>query len=147
MKKKRKPPVIRKGQRKPYIKATTQEMEERIEFVARCLVRQLSKMEIHKAIKLKFNIEWRMTDIYIAHARRYLQKQSRMSKEEAKDNGIGVLLDVIRTDPKQRVQAEKRLSEIFGYNAPVKLQPVGEDGIGPAEFIVHVSEKELPKAK
>jgi len=59
-------PIIRPGQWKPYVKATRQQIDERIGFVARLLRDGQTKSEIHEAVRQKFNVEWRQCDRYIA---------------------------------------------------------------------------------
>jgi hypothetical protein len=61
-----KPPVIRPGQRRPYVKGTLAQLDERPGFVARMLDTGATKTEIHAAVRQRFNIEWRQTDRYIA---------------------------------------------------------------------------------
>jgi len=58
----RKQPVIRPGQRKPYFKATRQQIDERIGYVARLLRAGKTKSKIHSAVREKFGIEWRQCD-------------------------------------------------------------------------------------
>jgi hypothetical protein len=59
-------PVIRPGQRKPYAKATHQQIDERIGFVSRLLRAGNTKMQIHRAVRSRFNVEWRQCDRYIS---------------------------------------------------------------------------------
>jgi hypothetical protein len=73
-----KPRVIRPGQRVPYRKGTQAEIDQRRGFVARMLDIGANKMQIHRLVRDKFNIEWRQCDRYIAwltrtHARGYCQ--------------------------------------------------------------------------
>ena len=126
---KRKPPIIRKGQKKPFKKATAEEVEERVEFTSRLVIRMYSKTEIHKCLKEKFDVEWRMVDIYIARAKKFLQKQANMSRDDAKQIGVNTLLDVMRTGkPSERTSAERRLAEIFGYDAPRQFRVTTPEG-------------------
>jgi len=60
------PPIIRLGQRKPYVKATRQQIDERIGFVSRLLRVGKTKTQIHRAVREKFTVEWRQCDRYIA---------------------------------------------------------------------------------
>lgn len=64
-------PVIRPGQRKPYRKATRQQIGERISYTVRLLRGGNSKTTIHRAMKAKYNVEWRQCDRYMACARRH----------------------------------------------------------------------------
>jgi hypothetical protein len=54
--------VIRPGQRKPYLKATRQQIDQRRGFVARMLHAGKTKLQIHRAVREKFNVEWRQCD-------------------------------------------------------------------------------------
>jgi hypothetical protein len=61
-----KPPITRPGQRKPYVKATRQQIDERRGYVARLLRAGKTKTQIHQAVRKKFSVEWRQCDRYIA---------------------------------------------------------------------------------
>ena len=61
-----KQPVIRPGQRQPYVKGTHRQIDERIGSVARLLRANASRSAIHRAVRQRFNIEWRQCDRYIA---------------------------------------------------------------------------------
>jgi hypothetical protein len=65
----KKQPIIRPGQRKPYVKGTRQQIDERIAFVAGLLRAGATKTEIHRAIREKFNVAWRQADRYVARVR------------------------------------------------------------------------------
>ena len=60
-----KPPTIRPGQRRPYVKGTLAQLDERHGFVGRMISSGARKMEIHRAVRERFNIEWRQCDRYI----------------------------------------------------------------------------------
>jgi hypothetical protein len=60
------PPIIRTGQRKPYVKGTSAQIDERRGYVARLLAKGLTKTQIHRAVRQRFNVEWRQCDRYIA---------------------------------------------------------------------------------
>jgi hypothetical protein len=59
-------PVIQPGQRKPYVKATRQQIDERIGFVSRMLRAGKTKTQIHRAVRETFHVEWRQCDRYIS---------------------------------------------------------------------------------
>lgn len=66
--------VIRPGQRKPYVKATCQQIDQRRGFVARMLHAGKTKSQIHRAVREKFNVEWRQCDrdiSWLARARAF----------------------------------------------------------------------------
>jgi hypothetical protein len=52
-------PTIRPGQRKPYAKATRQQIDERTQAAALLLHLGLAKTEIHRLSREKFGVEWR----------------------------------------------------------------------------------------
>jgi len=60
-----KSPVIRPGQKRPYVKGTQTQIDQRRGFVARMLYAGETKTEIHRAMRQRFNIEWRQCDRYI----------------------------------------------------------------------------------
>lgn len=60
------PGVIRPGQRKPYRKGTHAQIDQRRGHVARMLANGATKTAIHRAIRKKFNREWRTSDRDIA---------------------------------------------------------------------------------
>lgn len=60
-----KAPVIRRGQRRPYVKGTRTQIDQRRGFVARMLDDGATKTEIHRAVRENFNVEWRQCDRYI----------------------------------------------------------------------------------
>ncbi len=59
-------PIIRPGQRKPYVKATRQQIDERIGYITRLLRAGKTKTQIHQEVRERFNVEWRQCDRYIA---------------------------------------------------------------------------------
>jgi len=119
----KKKPVIRKGQKKPFIKGTNQQVEERIEYTATLVAKLYTKTEIHKAITEKYNLDWRTSDRYIGRAKLYLAKQAQMTSDAAKEVGVGVLLDVMRNGKaSERVAAARLWTDIFGLAAPVKTE-------------------------
>lgn len=131
-KKKATKPIVRTGQKKPFKKCTQQQVEERIEFTAGQLVRQVPKWKLAKELKKRYNLEFRQVADYIARSKKFLQKQASLTPQDAKEIGVNVLLDVFREGkPNERVQAEKCFREIFGYSAPTKIV----DSRHPAEAV------------
>ena len=68
--------IIRPGQRKPYVKATRQQIDQRRGFIARMLHAGKSKTQIHRAVRENFNVEWRQCDRYISWLTRVESKDS-----------------------------------------------------------------------
>jgi hypothetical protein len=61
--------TIRPGQRKPYAKATRQQIEERTQAAALLLFFGFGRTVIHGLFREKFGVEWRQTDRYMTRAR------------------------------------------------------------------------------
>ena len=57
---------IRPGQRHYYCKGSQGEIDQRRGFVARMLDAGATKTEIHRAVRDKFNVQWRQCDRYIS---------------------------------------------------------------------------------
>lgn len=62
-------PIVRKGQRKPYSKATASQIEQRIQAAGLLHFCGFSKTQIHQVFRERFGVEWRQTDRYMAYAR------------------------------------------------------------------------------
>lgn len=122
--------VIRPGQRKPFRKATARQIQERIEFVADLIVKEKTRCEIHRAVKRRYNVEYLNCDlIYVKRAREWLRERCNITAAQAKSKGLNVLVDVLRTgNNSERLKAERRLAEVFGYDAPRRMEVTGKDG-------------------
>ena len=59
---------IRKGQRRPYVKATRRQIELRIEAASLLWDLGYSKAQIHRVFRERYGVEWRQTDRYMARA-------------------------------------------------------------------------------
>ncbi len=88
-------PTIRAGQRKPYVKATREQIDERIGYVARLLRAGRTKTQIHRTVRARFNIEWRQCDRYIA----LLTRDDATFKTTAEPSGAHGLRTRPRVDP------------------------------------------------
>ncbi len=80
-----KQPTIRPGQRKPYVKGTQAQINERVGYVARLLGAGKTKTKIHRAIRKKFAVEWRQTDRYIALITRAKEPRLHGSRARTRD--------------------------------------------------------------
>lgn len=122
--------IVRPGQRKPFRKATARQIQERIEFVADLIVKEKTRCEIHRAVRRKYDIEYLNCDlIYVKRAREWLRDRCAITAAQAKSKGLNVLVDVLRTgNNSERLKAERRLAEVFGYDAPRRMEVTGKDG-------------------
>jgi len=62
-------PTIRKGQRKPYVRATREQIRERIRKAGQLLDLGMYKSEIHQLFREEYGVVWRQADRYMARAR------------------------------------------------------------------------------
>jgi hypothetical protein len=122
--------TVRPGQRKPYRKATLEEQARRVEYVAHLLVKEKTRCEIHRLVKHKFDIEYLQCDLtYVKRAKEWLKARCSITAAQAKMKGLNVLVDILRKGSNgDRLRAERRLAEIFGYDAPRKMEVTGKDG-------------------
>jgi hypothetical protein len=110
------------GQKSVGIKPTNQELSRRIEIVAKLFNKGATPSEIHRVCQQQFGVDWRTANRYVHRAKAYLQRVVDMDPKAAKALGMNVLLGVIRDgEPSARVAAERRWSEIWGYNAPTRV--------------------------
>jgi hypothetical protein len=69
MRNENKQPIVRPGQRKPYVKATRKEVRQRLNAAAALEYWYYEKSEIHWFFQFVFGVESRQTDRYLARAR------------------------------------------------------------------------------
>ena len=58
-------PIVRRGQKTPYVRGSQAQRDERVGFVARLLAAGARKMQLHRAVRQRFNIQWRQCDRYL----------------------------------------------------------------------------------
>jgi hypothetical protein len=102
--------------------------------VAGLLIKGWNRYEIHKKCCPQYDRDWHQIDIYISRAKELLREQSKMTPEDAKALGVGVLFRALRKGGNQSLAAERRLGEIFGYDAPRRAELTGVNG-GPLELL------------
>lgn len=127
----KKPPVIRRGQKKAYVKATNDEIERRVEETAFLLAAGSTKSDLHQAIGQKYNLHWRTVDIYIARARAFLLKQANKTRDEVRADAVNFYESILKnptSTTRERLQARTRLDEIYGIDAPRRTELSGPDG-------------------
>lgn len=128
----RKPPIVRKGQKKPYVKGTNDQLQERIEETAGLLAMGATKTEIHKVVGGKHNVVWRTVDIYIARARKWLEKQADRTQEQVRSESVNWYERQLKSSGaalRDKIKCRERLDEIYGIDAPKRQQistPEGE---------------------
>jgi hypothetical protein len=126
-----KTPVVRRGQVKPYVKATNAVIEQRVEEVAFLLARGASKTQMHETIGVKHNLHWRTVDVYIVRARKLLRDRSNRSREDVRGDAVAFYQSVLlsaKTTTVEKIKAQTRLDEIFGIDAPQRTELSGPEG-------------------
>jgi hypothetical protein len=97
-----KTPVIRRGQRRPYIKGTLAQIDQRRGFVARMLDAGATKTQIHSAVRQRFKIEWRQCDRYISWVSETRLPRTRTEHGQITDAGhYRQLLEIYQSAAKQ----------------------------------------------
>jgi len=71
-----KQPVIRKGQHKPYVKATRDQIQQRIGAAVVLRACRFQKPKIRRVFQKLFGVEWRQTERYMTRANAEIGKLS-----------------------------------------------------------------------
>lgn len=142
MKKSKPPTVVRKGQRKAYRKANSQEVAERVEQIVHMLGRHFTRTGIIRAFRLlneqakrdrkpsdqgyyTYDLDWRTIDAYISRAKEQIVHASNKTRDQAKQEAVAFYEGVIR-DPGSselaRHKARERLDDIYGVDAPKQFR-------------------------
>lgn len=75
----------------------------------------------------------------MVRAREQLHNQASLTKSEAMEIGLSVILGVIKTGkPGERIRAEERLASIMGYDAPKRSEYSGPGGLPIQTAQVHI---------
>lgn len=144
-----KPGIVRRGQKKPFVKSTVKEIDQWIEKIAADIVSGYTRGQLVRRYSNNCNKHWRTIDIYIVRARELLQKQADMTPEQARATGIGVLMKGLKSKKiDHNFRAEERLAKIFGYDQPSRQEISGPNG-NPIELLAgprplqHLSDADL----
>ena len=128
----KKPPVIRRGQRKPFIKATVEQINERIELVENLLGQGVKTGQIKRAIISQYGVAYGQVLIYIARARANIQKRFSQNKEEHRADSFSFYEAIAAPNSKAsagaRLRARQRIDELLGLDAPRRTEFSGPDG-------------------
>lgn len=105
-------------------KCTRQEAEERVDFVARLVSKNLYRSEIQKAFVTKYGeTSSRQVEEYTARARKLLKKHCNMTREEARDLALVNLMDILRSGkPAERNRALELWVKVHGLEAPTQVE-------------------------
>lgn len=140
-------PVVRKGQKKEFVKCNKATMEERTEAVIKVLRKHpgILKGDLRRWIKRKFRVEWRMAEEYIARARSELILRIERRKEELRADSAAFYEGVLETKGEtttDRLRARERLDKLLGLESKVQLEVEHSGSI--ADGVVDVETLNLP---
>lgn len=126
--------IVRNHQKKPFRKGTNEEIAERIDFVVDMMRADpsVTKWKIIKAVRRKYQIEWRQTTEYIANARKLIDKASDVTQNQALKIVTNAIINQIKHG-RNVVQAARLFAEIKGLFAPRRIEQTGLDG-GPIKI-------------
>lgn len=142
--------IIRPGQKTIYRKATLEEQEERIEFLAEEIRKNplITKYQMRELMAKRYKIHWRTTDeIYIVRAHKLLDKESAMTSDQARKIGLNKVISLLSRSKNEGIQlkAEERLAKIKGYEAPTKHALEGKIETELSGSVTQKSEIDLEK--
>ena len=127
---------IRKGNRKPYRKATLEDIELRVTELAEWLQAHpfASRFQVYKQFCKKWKLTWKIIDgYYIGRARKRNKELLRFTVEDAREVGLGVVVRMLdHPAPRIRLRAVKAFTEITGCDAPRRMELTGPGG-GPIQ--------------
>lgn len=131
--------IIRSGQKRPYKKATQEQVEERIAFVDLLLFsRRTRKAQIHKVMLIKYGIDWRQTDNYIARARDNRLEMLRQTKEYHRCNSLALYEQILSTGtPREKIMSQERIDKLLGLESPRSISLGGIEGAPPIPVAGH----------
>jgi hypothetical protein len=131
--------IIRPGQNRPYSKGTQEQIEERIAFVDLLLFsRRARKSQIHKALLIKYDVDWRQTDRYMATARENRLEMLRQTKEYHRCNSLALYEQILSTGtPREKIMAQERIDRLLGLESPRSISLGGIEGAPPIPVAGH----------
>ena len=131
----KKKPVIRRGQKRPYIKTTLDEIERRVDDVHSLLSKRMRKGEIHRRICKKYKVDWRTVDNYINRARERILQDLRETKEFHRSKSLALYEHVIAAGtPREATLAQERIDKLLGLEQPRALNIGGIEGSAPIKI-------------
>ena len=151
--------TLRPGQRSgkgKRAKATSVDVAERLEWIILkiSMYPKMKDSELKRMFIERYNVNWQVTNMYIARARVLARSRSNLKKSQAVDIVQNTLMDIIQNaEPSARLGACYQMARIFGIQAPERTEITGKDG-RPLEsqrvtFILPAKEKirELKEAR
>lgn len=112
--------VVRPGQRKPFKKATAEQIEKRVDFVEQQIETGIRRRaELHRIVGKKFNVNWRTVDDYFGRARARLLERLRQTKEEFRSQSLATYNHILKNGTmREKAIAQERIDKLLGLEAP-----------------------------
>jgi len=128
--------IVRPGQRRPFVKPTQAQVEERVVEVENLLrAGPILKSTIIAHVKKKFNVEWRTAEEYLARARARLLLRLDQKKSEHRAESLafyeGAILDSQATVG-EKIRARERIDKLLALELqhPVRIEHSGSISTG-----------------
>lgn len=125
---------IRPGQKRPFRKATQEEIDRRIEEVIDLLGKQATKFQIHDYMQETYGVHWRSSDVlYIPRARKRMMEREQISRGELRSQAFALYQGFLKRhnqEPGIALAAQKAIREMFALDDPAtqKLEHSGPGG-------------------
>lgn len=117
--------------KKTGIKPTAKEHLKRVRQVADLLAQGWRTSQITEAICKEYGVHWNTVTNYLRQARELLLESEGKDRRQARGEAIGFYESIIR-DPgasrRDKIKARERLDEIYGIDAPRRLEHSGPEG-------------------
>lgn len=120
---------------RPFVKATNEEVRERIDLCRILLSQGRRAVYIRRAFRKKFGVHWRTTDGYLVRAREEMVRDLDRSKAELISESYETYLAIVSAEDStygERTQAQKQIDRILGLHAPIKVAQTDVDGNSPS---------------
>ena len=110
---------------------TREAQEKRVDLIVKYLRGNpiASRFDLHKKFCKKFNLSWRQVEELSSRARLRIKKESKITTEEAKAIGLGIVSKWLSdVNPIVALKAERAFASIHGYEAPAQTRIGSPDG-------------------
>lgn len=128
----------KKKERKPYVKPTVEEYEQRVAYAEFLLCRRIYKCDIKRLMKKKFNVTARAVEDYLSRAKAKLRDRSGKTRAEHQIDSLQFYESVLNgpdSTLRDRMDAQSRIDRLMG------LEDGSTPGGGVTSPIINVVEQ------
>jgi hypothetical protein len=107
----------KKKDRKPYVKPTVEEYEQRVAYAEFLLCRRIYKCDIKRLMKKKFNVTARAVEDYLSRAKEKLRDKSGKTRAEHQIDSLQFYESVLNgpdSTLRDRMDAQARIDKLLG---------------------------------